>query len=256
MLSSSSKEGEPPKTSGKSPGAFSSRAPPDSTSSKKSLSHHGKHFPRVKEWPDKHDKESHSTSSKHKDKSHSDKSSKHNYDKEANRSLHKHHMSLPPQPSSSERAGKECCLEDTTQTSSTDMCTHPQSPSKCMSETEDQSSFTTPSSTSIPNKIGSGLCYQSHSNSTDSRHSMTPLDTLLYGSFSYPGPAGMGHGSITPVTSIARSQQVTSSMWHPPRPFSPTLPPAMDTLSAEQVVEIYQLATKYQALGTELAKQF
>ena len=32
--------------------------------------------------------------------------------------------------------------------------------------------------------------------------------------------------------------------------------PAMDTLSAEQVAEIYQLATECQALGAELAKQF
>ena len=30
----------------------------------------------------------------------------------------------------------------------------------------------------------------------------------------------------------------------------------MDALSAEQVVEIYQLATECQALGTELTKQF
>ena len=37
---------------------------------------------------------------------------------------------------------------------------------------------------------------------------------------------------------------------------SPTLPPATDTLSTEQVVGIYQIATKCQALGVELAKQF
>ena len=66
----------------------------------------------------------------------------------------------------------------------------------------------------------------------------------------------MGCGSITPVTSVAESQQVTSSMWQLHRLFSPTLPPAPDTLSAEQVAGIYQLATECQALGTELAKQF
>ena len=161
-------------------------------------------------------------------------------------------MPPPPWPSSSERAGNEHCFDDTTQTSGADMHTCPQSPFKCMSETEDQSSF--PPSTSTPNKIGSGPCY--HSNSTDSRHSMTPQDTLLYGSFSCPGPAGTGHGSITPVTSVAGSQQVTSSMWQMPRLFSPTLPSATDTLSTEQVVEIYQLATECQALAAELAKQF
>ena len=85
---------------------------------------------------------------------------------------------------------------------------------------------------------------------------MTPLDTSLYGSFSYPGPTGAGHSSVTPLTSVARSQQVTSSMWQPPRLLSLALPPAMDTLSAGQVAEIYQLATESQALGTELTKQF
>ena len=122
MLSSSSREGEPPKTSGKSPGASSPRAPPDFTSSKKSSSCHGKHSPRAKEQCDK---ESHSTSSKHKDKSYSDKSSKHSSDKEANKSPCKCCMSPPSWPSSTERAGKECHLEDTTQTSSTDTCSHP-----------------------------------------------------------------------------------------------------------------------------------
>ena len=136
-------------------------------------------------------------------------------------------MSRPLQPSSTERTGKEYCLEDTTQTSSTDTCSQPWSPCKCLSETEEQSSFAPTSSTSTPNKIGSVSCF--HSNSTNSRHSMTPLDTSLYGSFSYPGPTGMGHGSITPETSVARSQQVTSSMWQLPRPSSPALMPDMDT---------------------------
>ena len=85
---------------------------------------------------------------------------------------------------------------------------------------------------------------------------MTPLDTLLYGSFSYPGPSSTGCGSITPVTSVAGSQHVTSSMWQLPGPFSPTLMPAMDTLSAGQVAEIHQPATECQALGIELTKQF
>ena len=105
--SSSSKEGEPPKTIGKSPGASSPRTPPDSTSSKKLSSHHGKHSPRVKQQKDKCNKESHSASSKHKHKSHSDRSSKHSSDKEGNRSPCKCCMSLPPWPSSTERVWKE-----------------------------------------------------------------------------------------------------------------------------------------------------
>ena len=123
-----------------------------------------------------------------------------------------------------------------------------------MSESEDQVSFAPPSSTSTPNKIGSMPHF--HSNSSDSRHSMTPLDTSLYGSFSYPGPTGMGHSSVTPVTSVAGSQRVTSSMWQLPRLFSPPLMSAMDILSTGQAVEIYQLATECQALGMELTKQF
>ena len=81
---------------------------------------------------------------------------------------------------------------------------------------------------------------------------MTPLDTSLCGSFSYPGPTGMGHSSITPATSVAGSQWVTSSMWQPPRPFSPPLMSAIDTLGTRQAVEIYQLATECQALGMEM----
>ena len=83
---------------------------------------------------------------------------------------------------------------------------------------------------------------------------MSPGDTSLYGS--YNGSTGMGCCSVTPMASMAGSQQVTSSMWQSHRLFSSTLPPAPDTLSAEQVVGIYQLATKYQALGGELTKQF
>ena len=234
MSDSSSKDGEPPKTSGKSPGTSSPLASPDSTSSKKSSSSHSKSSLRVKEW---HEKESHSRSSKHKDKLCGDKSSKHSSDKDATKSSRKCRMSPPSQPSSTERAGKECHLGDTIQTLSTDTCGHPQSPSKCMSESEDQVSFTPTSSTSTPNKIGSipHFC----SNSSDSRCSMNPLDTLLYGSFS-----------------VAGSQWVTSSMWQPPGPFYPPLTSAMDTLSARQDTEIYQLATECQALGAELTKQF
>ena len=86
---------------------------------------------------------------------------------------------------------------------------------------------------------------------------MTPFEMGLYGSFSYPSYTGMHCGSITPMTSIARSQQVTSySGWQPTRLFSPLLSQAMDTLSVEQAAEIYQLAAEYQALGSKLTKQF
>ena len=58
------------------------------------------------------------------------------------------------------------------------------------------------------------------------------------------------------MTSVARSQRVTGSMWQPSGMFSPALMPAMDTLSARQMAEIYQLATECQAQGAELTKQF
>ena len=66
----------------------------------------------------------------------------------------------------------------------------------------------------------------------------------------------MHRGSLTPATSIAGMQQVTSSGWHPPAPFSPLTLQGLDPLSAEQATKIYQLATECQALGSDLAKWF
>ena len=111
-----------------------------------------------------------------------------------------------------------------------------------------------PTSTSTPNKTGGGLSPLSSSN--DSRHFMTPFKMGLYGSLSYPSGTGMCHGSITPMTSVAGSQQVTSSVWQPTGSFSPLPPQAMDTLSAERAIEIYQLAAECQALSSKLTKQF
>ena len=62
----------------------------------------------------------------------------------------------PPQPSSTERAGKEHCLDDTTQTSSADKHTCPQSPSKCMTKTKDLSSFAPPLAPPLPTRLGVG----------------------------------------------------------------------------------------------------
>ena len=66
----------------------------------------------------------------------------------------------------------------------------------------------------------------------------------------------MRHGSLTPVTSIARLQQVTNSRWHHPALFSPLPLQDLDPLNAKQAAEIYQLATECQALGSDLAKWF
>ena len=85
---------------------------------------------------------------------------------------------------------------------------------------------------------------------------MTPFEPGLSGSFNIPGDARMRHGSLTPVTSIARLQQVTNSGWHAPAPFSPLTLQGLDPLSAKQAARIYQLVTECQALGSDLAKQF
>ena len=85
---------------------------------------------------------------------------------------------------------------------------------------------------------------------------MTPFEMQFGGSFSIPSYAGVHRGSITPATSVARLQQVTSSGWHHPASFSPLTSQGTDTLSTEQAVEIYQLTTECWALCSELAKWF
>ena len=85
---------------------------------------------------------------------------------------------------------------------------------------------------------------------------MIPFETELSGSFNIPGDAGMHCSSLTPATSVTGSQQVTSSGWHHPAPFSPLPLQGLDSLSTKQATEIYQLATECQALGSDLAKWF
>ena len=78
----------------------------------------------------------------------------------------------------------------------------------------------------------------------------------LGGSFSVPSYVGVHYSSITPVTSVAGSQQVTSSGWHQSTSFSPLTPQVTGTLSVEQAAEVYQLTVECWALGSKLAKQF
>ena len=85
---------------------------------------------------------------------------------------------------------------------------------------------------------------------------MAPFKIGLSGSFNIPGDPGMHHGNLTPVTSVTGLQQVTSSRWHHPVPFSLLPLQGLDPLSAEQATKIYQLATECQALGSDLAKWF
>ena len=92
--SSSHKEEESHKTSGRKSGALSPQAP-DSTSSKKS-SHQGKCSPLAKEQADSQDTKDHCSSSpRHKDRSHSNKSSRCGSDKESSSTPCKCTLSLP-----------------------------------------------------------------------------------------------------------------------------------------------------------------
>ena len=195
-----------------------------------------KHSPPSKECHGSCNKDSHS--SKHRDKSHS----------ESSKSPWKCAASPPQKLPSTIWVEKEPHLERPPPVF------HASSQSHQLRESDNQFSFTCPTSASTPNRPVSGL--QGHSVSSDSRHSMTPFETGLSGSFNIPGDAGMRHSSLTPVTSVTRSQQVTSSRWHHPVPFSPLPLQGLDPLSTEQAAKIYQLATECQALGSDLAKQF
>ena len=184
MLSSSHKEEESHKTSGRNSGA-SSPWVPDSTSSKKS-SCQGKHSPPAKEQPDSHDTgDHHSSSSRHKDGSHSEKRSRHSSDKESRSTPCKCSLSSPPCPSSAEHQQKEPHAEESSCIPSESSYTNYRSPSRSMSELKDHRSFTAPTSFSTPNKLWTQQQYQS--SSTNSRLSMMPLDLGLYNSFSYSG---------------------------------------------------------------------
>ena len=134
------------------------------------------------------------------------------------------------------------------------MVFHASSQSLQLSESDDQFSFSCPTSALTPNKTESETCIWSVS--SDSRHSMTPFKVELGGSFSIPSGVAMCCSSLTPVTSATGSQQVTSSRWHQPVPFSPLTLQGLDPLNTEQAAEVYQLATEFQALGSDLTKWF
>ena len=87
--------------------------------------------------------------------------------------------------------------------------------------------------------------------SSDSRMSSTSL--FASSSFNIPGLPSMGFGSLTPsVPSIAGSHHI-SSTWPPDSfPSSPSAP----CLTIDQATSLFGLASKCQALGVRLAKDF
>ena len=106
-----------------------------------------------------------------------------------------------------------------------------------------------PSITSTPlGKVGPR---EGRTTSSDSRHSSASLFTSL--SFSLPGYPSMGLGSFTPsVPSIAGFQHI-SSTW-PPNLVSSR--PSTLRLTTDQANSIFGLASKCQALGIKLDKDF
>ena len=212
--SSTSKNGDLPKATG--------------SSDRKSSCH--KCSPPSKECHGSCDKDSHSPSSKHRDKSHKDK--------EDSKSQCKC-MASPAQRSSTTQAEKEPQLKEPP------MVFHASSRSHHLSKSDEQLSFSCPTSASTPSKTTSRPCPQLVS--SDSRCSMTPFETGLGESFSIPGGIGICHGSLTSATSVSGSQHVTSSGWHQATPLSPLTLQGLDPLNAEQTTGIYQYTNLLQS---------
>ena len=106
-----------------------------------------------------------------------------------------------------------------------------------------------PSITSTP--LGKAGPREGPTTSSDSRHSSASL--FASSSFSLPSYPSMGLGSLTPsVPSIAGSQHI-SSTW-PPNLVSSG--PSTLWLTIDQANSIFGLASKCQALGIQLAKDF
>ena len=85
---------------------------------------------------------------------------------------------------------------------------------------------------------------------------MTPFETGSGKSFSLPSSIWICRCSLTPVTSVSGLQHITSSGWHQAAPLSPLTLQGLDPLNAKQATAIFQLATEWQTLGSELAKWF
>ena len=153
--SSSHKEKESCKTSGRNSGASSPQAP-DSTSSKKS-SCWGKHSLLAKEQPDSCDTEEHHTpSSRHKNRPYSDKSSRCSSDKESSNTPCKYALSPPPHTCFMEHPQKGPHVDEPSHVPSESSHTRYRSLSRSMNELKDHRSSTAPTS-STPNKLETQL---------------------------------------------------------------------------------------------------
>ena len=221
----------------------------DSTSGKESSKE--RQTPTAKEMPDYWDSEDGHTS-RHKERSHHEKSRKPEPDKESSSTICKWGWSPSLGIDSAGHMPKEPCTEVPSNAPCESSRNCPRSPSICLSELEDCPSFFAPASTSSPISRGNQPHYKLAS--TDSRLSVTPMDSSIYGSFNFYGQPGVGRGRATPsATSLAGSQQVSSTTW---QLLGLTPTHSMQTLTAEQSAKIFSLAVECQALGANLAKQF
>ena len=193
-----------------------------------------RHLPQAKEKQEKCDTEG--RFSKDKDRFCNEKSNKHGSDKESNStSSCKWHRSPEQHPLSGEGHAKVPHRDDSLWTPGTG------SHQGHLSESEGSMSFVAPVSSSTPYKAGAIPC--NCSRSTESRHSMTPLNTGLYSSFTYAAPPSSSFGGgFTPVASISSATEsacIVSTVYAPTRVFSPNLQLNSGNLTAEQVTDIY-----------------
>ena len=195
------------KTSGQISTASSPELP-DSISSKKSSKE--RQPPTAKERPDYHESEDGCTS-RHKERSCREKSGKPEPDKESGSTIHEWWQSPFPGIDSIGCKCKESCTEALSNTPHESSHDCPRSPSICLRELQDCSSFSVPASASTPIRCSDQLhCRLA---STDSRLSVTPMDSSVYSSFNFYGQPGVGRGGATPsVMSLVVPQQVSSIM--------------------------------------------
>ena len=162
----------------------------------------GKCSPQAEEHKDKHDHDDHPphSGSWNKDLSHIDKSSKCISDKEGSGTVNKEnckHSHSPDRHASSVKCQqKEPSVSSSICSPGSSQCTKSNSPSRSMSDLDDCRSFTAPYSSSTSYKSRGGPCYCS--TSTDSRCSLTPMDSSLYNSFGYLSTPGFGRAEVTP----------------------------------------------------------
>ena len=123
------------------------------------------------------------------------------------------------------------------------------------SKMEDLISLSSPADMSTPSKIGIASRHL-QTMSCDSRQSLTHSNSGAGNIFMLPNSLAFCCTSLTSAPSTSGSQHITSSRWQPQVLLSPLHLQGLDPLTTNQATKLYQLATKCQALGSNLAKNF